>query len=228
MTERGSSSMKRSAHEFIVGPSRMAWSNDALVIDIDETCVPVPRKLRGRVTLTPSLLYDAPVQLDEAGRHFWRAVAPLSRVEVDFESPRQKWSGQAYHDMNWGDEPLEKGFTGWTWSRSADADATLVYYDAERKDGSRKSAALSFADGEVSAINPPPQHALRRGFWTMPRVVRAASKPRLVATLEDAPFYTRNHVRIGDRDAIHESLSLTRFDTRLVQLMLPFRMPRKA
>ncbi len=228
MTERGSSSMKRSADEFIVGPSRMSWRDGTLVIDIDEVCVPLPRKLKGRVVLTPRLLYDSPVQLDENGRHHWRAVAPLSRVDVAFDEPRIAWSGSAYHDMNWGDEPLEKGFKGWTWSRMADGDGTIVYYDADRSDGSQKGAALRFADGGVSGIEAPPPHPLKRGFWLMPRIVRAPLRPKLVATLEDAPFYTRNHVRIGDHDAIHESLSLTRFDTRMVQAMLPFRMPRKA
>lgn len=228
MTERGSSSMKRSTDEFIVGPSRMAWRDGALVIDVDEVCVPIPRKLKGRIVLSPRILYDRPVQLDDKGRHHWRAVAPLSRVDVMFDEPRLAWSGSAYHDMNWGDEPLEKGFARWTWSRMAQDDGTVVYYDAERSDGSKKNAALRFADGDVLAIDAPPQHALRRGFWLMPRDARAPSKPKLVATLEDAPFYTRNHIRIGAYDAIHESLSLTRFNTRVVQTMLPFRMPRKA
>jgi hypothetical protein len=45
--------------------------------------------------------------------------------------------------------------------------------------------------------------------------------------LEDAPFYLRSHVALGDgREAMCESLDLTRFSRRIVKLMLPFRMPR--
>jgi carotenoid 1,2-hydratase len=65
----------------------------------------------------------------------------------------------------------------------------------------------------------------------MSRAVASEGPPTLVATLEDAPFYTRNHVRVrydGEwQDAFHESLSLERFANPLVQRMLPFRMPRR-
>ncbi len=51
-------------------------------------------------------------------------------------------------------------------------------------------------------------------------------------TLEDAPFYARSLVRpalLGERvAAVHESLSLDRFRTGWVQMLLPFRMPRRS
>jgi carotenoid 1,2-hydratase len=231
MTERGRGSVTRSADEFTVGPSRMRWEEGALVIDIDEWCVPIPHRLKGRVRLSPGIVYDNPVTLDAAGLHTWRAVAPFARVEAEFEAPEVEWSGSAYHDMNWGAEPLERAFHGWTWSRAPDADATLVFYDAQRKDGTEKNAALKFRDGAVEEIAAPPQSKLSRGLWGMPRLARSSSKPRLIATLEDAPFYTRSHIGMNVEgralSAIHESLSLDRFDTAIVQKMLPFRMPRR-
>jgi carotenoid 1,2-hydratase len=52
----------------------------------------------------------------------------------------------------------------------------------------------------------------------------------VVRTLTDAPFYARSLVRtrwLGEAvTAMHESLSLQRFDSAWVQAMLPFRMPR--
>jgi carotenoid 1,2-hydratase len=51
-------------------------------------------------------------------------------------------------------------------------------------------------------------------------------------TLEDSPFYTRSvlstHLLGEPATAMHESLSLDRFSTAWVQLMVPFRMPRAA
>jgi carotenoid 1,2-hydratase len=51
-----------------------------------------------------------------------------------------------------------------------------------------------------------------------------------VRTAEDAPFYARSLLDsklLGEPvSAVHESLSLDRFNARWVQLLLPFRMPR--
>jgi carotenoid 1,2-hydratase len=50
--------------------------------------------------------------------------------------------------------------------------------------------------------------------------------------LEDTPFYARSNVAgrlLGENIlAFHESLDLDRFDSRWVEVLLPFRMPRRA
>jgi carotenoid 1,2-hydratase len=55
--------------------------------------------------------------------------------------------------------------------------------------------------------------------------------PRLRRTLEDAPFYSRSLIDCQlfgtPALAFHESLSLERFNSGIVRLMLPFRMPRR-
>ena len=48
MTERGRRHMHRSAREFVVGPSRVHWDGQALVIDIDERGAPLPQRVRGQ------------------------------------------------------------------------------------------------------------------------------------------------------------------------------------
>jgi carotenoid 1,2-hydratase len=67
------------------------------------------------------------------------------------------------------------------------------------------------------------------------RIGRAAhgegGQARVVATLEDTPFYARSVIatRLLGREAtaVHESLDLNRFASRWVKLLLPFRMPRR-
>ena len=232
MTERGATHVMRDAKKFSVGPSSMSWEEDDLIIEINERCMPLPFALRGRVRLTPGQCYDAPVAIDAHNKHFWHAVAPHARVTVEFEKPDLSWSGAGYHDMNWGEEPLEQGFKKWTWLRAKTQAGTHVLYDVERRDGSNFSFGSCFKDGLAIERDVPPAYDLGRGFWGMARTVHSEAKPRLISTLEDAPFYTRNHVQMTldhvPCEAFHESLSLDRFVNPIVQMMLPFRMPRRA
>lgn len=230
MTERGASRISRTPDTFTVGPSSMTWENGSLVISINERCAPLPRALKGRVTFTPAHFYGAPIALDSAKKHFWQAVAPEGRIVVECEHPELSWSGTAYHDMNWGEEPLEHGFKTWNWCRAVSKQGTKVLYDLERRNDNSKVFGRLYKDGSITDIEVPSRKALTHGFWGMPRNVNAEEQPTLIAKLEDAPFYTRNHVALtldGERcDAFHESLSLQRFTNPIVQMMLPFRMPR--
>jgi carotenoid 1,2-hydratase len=231
MTERGSGHVSRDIDRFKVGPSSMSWQEDGtLVIDISERCMPLPRRLYGRVLIRPEMLYGVPVALDENEKHFWQAVAPQSRASVEFDSPKLAWSGSAYHDMNWGSEPLENEFKQWTWLRANTETGTQVLYNVERRDGSNLAFGRRYFEGAVFNRDVPRAHELKSGFWGMHRKVHSETAPKLISTLEDAPFYTRNHIELnldGEHyEVYHESLSLDRFCNPAVQLMLPFRMPR--
>jgi carotenoid 1,2-hydratase len=230
MTERGVQDVRRDATQFVCGPSSLRIDGDVVTITLHERSMPVPRAIAGVVRVSLKTCYDAPVALDDAGLHQWRAVAPHARVEVELSAPVQSWQGNCYHDMNWGAEPIEKAFKDWTWSRLHDENGAVVFYDARRRDDSRKAFALGFSGGIAKAVGLPPSHALSRGFWGMAQDVRSEKLPVIVSKLEDAPFYTRNLVRIShggkSYDAFQESLSVSKFDTTLVQMMLPFKMPR--
>ena len=233
MTERGRRSMARDATSFTVGPSAMRWEGGSLVIDIDEVTVPIPSRLRGRVRLTPAAICAHEVRLDAQGLHVWRPVAPFSRIEAVFESPRLSWSGIGYHDSNWGEVPLEDSFESWVWSRAAMRDGAAIIYDTVLRDGSTAAFALDIAgDGSVRETSVPGRLDMSTTFWRMKRHMRAARPFQEVSQLEDSPFYTRTLLRVrtdeGRADAFHESLSLARFRNPVVQAMLPFRMPRRA
>ncbi|MDX1330849.1 MAG: carotenoid 1,2-hydratase, partial [Burkholderiaceae bacterium] len=53
MTERGKRHVTRDARHFQVGPSSLHWNGDTLTIHIDEINVPIPRRVKGRVTVKP-------------------------------------------------------------------------------------------------------------------------------------------------------------------------------
>jgi carotenoid 1,2-hydratase len=230
-TERGRASQTRGAGRFDIGPSSVAWDGATLTIAIDEVTAPLPTRLRGVVRLRPVALPGRSFALDAVGRHRWRPIAPCARIEVEMEKPALRWSGIGYLDSNDGDEPLEAAFSSWTWSRAPHGDSSVILYDAERRAGGNLSLALRFdATGEVHEIEPPPHAELPRTPWRMARATRGAAA-RVIETLEDSPFYARSLVATEIEGvpltAMHESLSLDRFDTGWMRLMLPFRMPRR-
>lgn len=232
MTERGRGALSRDATELRIGPSAVRWDGEAFTAEIDEVAVPLPRRVRGRVRVTPEAVTQRGFELDAAGRHRWWPIAPVGRIEVEMDSPRLSWSGPGYLDTNAGDEPLECGFRFWNWARAATDRGAAIAYDAERRDGSRILLGLEIErDGTIHEVETPPPLALKRGLWGVARAARA-EQVKLVRTLEDAPFYTRSHLtgRLHGRRfaGIHESLDLDRFASPLVKLMLPFRMPRRA
>ncbi|WP_439574775.1 carotenoid 1,2-hydratase [Phreatobacter sp.] len=235
MTERGAAALARTRNSLAVGPSSLEWDRDALTIRFDEMAVPWPRRVRGEVRLDAQALPDREFLLDPAGRHRWRPIAPRARVSVRLSSPDLAWQGQGYFDTNDGDRPLADDFVSWDWSREAGAHGGRIVYDARRRDGGATALALGLdSAGALVDIAAPPFTRLPRTWWGLARSTRAdaGADARIIQPLEDTPFYSRSVVatRWGGEQTtfVHESLSLDRFTSPVVQAMLPFRMPRQA
>jgi len=232
-TERDASTLVRTQDRFALGATRLAWDDAGLTIEFDEVGAPLPRALRGEVRIDVSAVPDTTFALDEAGRHRWRPIAPVARARVRLASPRIAFEGAAYVDGNDGDEPLERAFRGWHWSRSHGGQGTAIAYDVEPRQGSPRSLALACdASGAIATVETPPLARLPSTRWGVARATRAdpGVAPFVVRTLEDTPFYARSLVAtsIGGRPvtAMHESLSLDRFARPWVRTLLPFRMRR--
>ena len=236
MTERGSRVVARTSSTLQIGPSGLAWDGHTLTAEIDEITVPWGRRMRGTVRLHPHALLEHAYALDAGSRHHWCPIAPGARVEVELTHPALSWSGTAYLDCNRGERPLEQDFQRWDWSRSAlPQRRSAVLYDVTRRDGSALSLALEFdGRGGAAAFTPPPTCALPASAWHVPRSTRSEvpRAARVEQTLEDGPFYARSILQtrlLGEpATAVHESLCLQRWARPAVQLMLPFRMPRRA
>ena len=232
MTERPSQSMSRSLNEFVIGPSRVHWDGQALHIDIDEWTVPLPRRVRGRVSVYPEQLFDFSTPLDHENKHFWGPIAPSAKVKVDLSHPHQSWHGHAYVDSNEGREPIANSFTEWDWSRSPMSDgSTSVLYDCQFKKGEDRLLALRFLNnGSIESFEAPRRKEIKKTFWGLERRLRSDKDVRVIQQLEDTPFYQRSlikHQVLGeDCECFHETLNANRFSSSWVQKLLPWRMPR--
>ncbi len=234
MTERGRNHVQRSARRLQIGPSSLQWQGGVLKITLDEIGAPLPKPIRGSIRLTPSGLPQKAFSLDAIGNHVWYPIAPRAHVDVALERPDLNWSGSGYLDSNFGAEPLASGFRHWTWSRAHLERDAVILYDADRRDGTEMSLALRFRpDGQMQNTPPPPLTRLPMTGWRIARQARADAGHAVLLrkTLEDTPFYARSLLETQicgeNAEIFHETLSLDRFDTKIVRAMLPFRMPRR-
>lgn len=236
MTDRGRAALRQSRDTLEVGPSRMAWRNGTLVIDVNEmSSLPLVSRVRGQIRLTPTAITDVEVRLTPDARHVWRPLAPSATIEVDL-SQGHRWQGHGYFDANFGSAALEADFRRWTWGRFPRGHGgTTCFYDGIRSDGSTLALGLDISrDGIAQEIEPPPLTRLARTAWGISRETRcdAGARPRQTMTMLEAPFYSRSLVQtqIGGETVhgVHEALDLARFRAPVVKAMLAVRVPRRA
>jgi len=233
MTERRRPAVAREPDTLTVGPSRLHWNGDMLEIELSEWAVPIPRRILGRIRVHPLVANGEPVDLDPNRRHRWTPIFPAARVEVRLRHPDLNWTGTGYLDHNAGSEPLENGFDNWFWARAKTSQGPVVLYDTQYINSQRSALALHFdASGTRHSLPPPKPVDLPRTLWGIERPARSDDGDASIeASWEDTPFYARSLLRtrlLGEQvTAVHESLSLRRFSSFWVQLMLPFRMPRR-
>ena len=232
MTERPQESVKRGAKEFVIGPSAVHWDGQALHIDIDEWAVPIFKKIKGRVSVYPEYLFNFSTPLDPKARHHWGPIAPISRVKVNLSNPAQSWSGHAYVDSNEGVEPIANAFTEWDWSRGHMSDGSCtVVYDCQFPEDDDNVLALRFLkNGIIESFQAPPRQLIPKTVWGISRRLRSECSLGNIDQLEDTPFYQRavieNQILGENVKSFHETLNATRFNSRWVQSLLPWRMPR--
>lgn len=242
MTERAARHLRRDRFKVQIGESSLRFDGTDFVIDFDERFLPWPgqrwwpERLRGEIRVSPAFLGDRSFPLDADNRHVWQPVAPHARVTVSCDAlPEGGWSGEGYHDMNWGSRPLEQDFEAWDWARGSTADGrTILLYDSVLRGGVNSRFGLVYSgSGEMTEIDPPVRRTLRRGFWGVGGGIACddAAEPVLRSVYEDTPFYRRSLVQTHIADdrvvMMHETLDCRRLAMPVVRLMLPFRMPRR-
>ena len=243
MTERRKSRLKRDPFNFKVGPSSLHWTNGKLVIEFDEVSPPyppfqwLPKRIKGTITVTPKAVTSRVFDIDTNGKQRWWPIAPSGKIDVRIQKGGiPDWTGHSYLDSNWGTEPLEATFHHWDWARgSAAGDGAMIFYDTQRRDGTRGMICVAIdRDGNVEDVPAPPRQTVKGGAWGVQRNAHCDEDfmPFVATSYEDGPFYLRAkvHTQISGKplDLMHESFSGDRFATSWVKMMLPFRMPRRS
>ena len=235
MTERGENSVSRSSSRLSIGPTTLQWKDNHLAIELNEITVPFPSRLQGHIKVNLPALCKSAFAIDGKGNHLWWPAAPSCNIEVDLKHPNLSWKGHAYLDSNRGNEPLENYFHFWDWYRRPDpSGGTIVTYNTQPLKGTSNSLAIRVApNGDVERLEKPDYVELpKTPIWRIKRSTRTNSTCSVLRTLEDTPFYSRSLVQstVNGRSltGFHESMALDRFKKRWVQLLLPFRMPRRS
>jgi carotenoid 1,2-hydratase len=235
LTERPAASVHREPTALSIGGSSMRWTpSGALEVLVSERSAPWGQKIAGSILFHPTRLTQEVVPIDGAGNHIWTPVAPLGRVEVKLSHPDVRFSGSAYLDANHGNEPLEEGFSEWSWARITQPGRTLITYDVSTRRGARKLHGLSVDNRGVAPLEAQQHNSLGFTRFGLTRRMRtpAEAEMHLVRTVEDGPFYARSLIdgSIQGQHAcgVHEVVSLDRLVRSWVQFLIPFRMRRVA
>ncbi|MFK8029546.1 MAG: carotenoid 1,2-hydratase [Gammaproteobacteria bacterium] len=227
MTECPQKQVHREPHLFGVSNTQLEFSGETLTINIDESAAPIPQRVKGRVRVHLQSQTSTEFDLDARKRHQWWPFSPSTKVEVEFEKPSLRWSGNGYFDTNRGAEPLHEGFNSWHWSRAHLDDNTHLTYNAIDRSGKASSLGLKInAQGETEHTAILDQVPLPAStIWRAPRAAHLSGQPKVARTLEDTPFYARSILSNNNGEqTMHESLSLTRFRANWVTTLIPFRM----
>jgi carotenoid 1,2-hydratase len=207
-----------------VGRSRFAYEADGGVrLVIDERTAPWGRPLQLALRLAPTAPPAAELPLDPARRHGWEARMPRATATLALPDGTTA-AGVGYHDTNHGDEPLGLGLRGWTWSRVAGRDATVVRYCPP---GATELEVVAGDAGTRVRAVPATPDPVRRSRWglALPDAIRAGGATVPVdAVLESSPFYARLAGTADGRLAVAEVADFARFRQPWIRWMAHFRM----
>jgi carotenoid 1,2-hydratase len=158
----------------------------------------------------PPLVAESIVGQSEGDGHCWLPAAPACRVRGEIAlsevqntvGERIRFTGQGYHDHNWGALPFSAQIRDWYWARVAlgEQDALIVYH-VEYHHGPPVSHLLCFEEGrlvlhDASAnvtLGRRRRNAFGTGYATQINVRSGdlSATVRLGARLDSAPFYIR-------------------------------------
>ncbi len=188
------------------------------------------RFVEGEITLTfpdgePDIRPAGCTVDRSAARHFWVPAAPHGTFDAAFDvkpllgrRTSYRFSGDCYHDRNFGFSPIQYEKVDWFWGRLHDRDQTLIFYYVADREGpasreQESSLRLAFATllkrGKVVAQTEKLQlRPVYAPHWTAlpyPKSLECwteGAQPLKVEVttsdlLESGPFYHRLSARIS-------------------------------
>jgi carotenoid 1,2-hydratase len=214
-----------SPHHLRIGRSTLSYDDAGVRLELDERTAPWGRRVKARLVLEPMTPLGDEVQLVPGLPHWWRPLAPRARASLTLETEGVRAEGLGYHDTNHGAEQLGARLSGWHWSRTHGADATVVeYLLPEGAAPVRVTAGARGVQCERGAGAEPLPMELTGWGLRVPRHLRVGDRvlgaPRL---LESSPFYARVESHEEGLDTLGEVADFRRFHSPLIRWMAHFR-----
>lgn len=201
------------------------------------------RTIRADLRFAPASATE-PLERDlggSGGPHHWILAAADCRVEgtVALEGAGGSaldFRGRGYHDHNAGAEEISLAWTRWRWGRVHFGRQTAIYYQAEPRDGPRRSLWIVCEDGRPADVRE--DFALKLDDWRRhplgiryPRSLEVGDARVEGAHLVDSgPFYLRwlSEFTIGGGSAvgISELLEARALHRPWFNWMIPYRLKR--
>ncbi len=175
------------------------------------------------------------------GPHHWILAAADCRVEGSIrlgedDGPAIEFHGRGYHDHNAGAEEISAAWVRWRWGRVHIGNKTSIYYQAEPRDGRKRSLWVVCEDGQpVDVRDDVP---LRLDEWRRnPLGIRYASSLAVEGAqwrhrnlVDYGPFYLRwlSEFTVGGETAtgICELLEAAKLHNPWFNWMIPYRLKR--
>jgi carotenoid 1,2-hydratase len=213
------------ADTLAIGRSTWTWTDDGVVLAVDERTAPWGGPMRARLHLRAETPAGPTLALDASRRHHWTATMPRAVATVELPELGLRAAGVGYHDGNHGDEPLGSTVPGWVWARVHAAGRTTIAYHLPAP--TETILVEAEAGGVTLARTPPAAASLRRTRWGLripQRIGVGAAALTSRHLLESSPFYARLEERRDGMSGVAEIADFRRFHARRIRWMAYFRM----
>ncbi len=213
------------ADTLAIGRSTWTWTDDGVVIAVDERTAPWGGRMRARLHLRAETPPGPTLPLDATCRHHWTATMPRATATVELPEPGLRAAGIGYHDGNHGDEPLGTTVPRWVWARVHAAERTTIAYHLPAS--TEAIVVEADAGGVTLARTPAAAASLRRTRWGLgvpQRIGVGAEALTSRRLLESSPFYARLEERRDGMSGVAEIADFRRFHARRSRWMAYFRM----
>ncbi|WYZ37662.1 hypothetical protein EsH8_II_001168 [Colletotrichum jinshuiense] len=164
--ENGISSVWNGAFASFSGTS-LDHRNPEYTVTIDNSAIGV----NGTLTLRSLSPPHYPCDLNKPGvsqeiipNIYWSNAVPDAVATADFTIAGTpfKFTGNGYHDKNWGDAILSDTFNTWYWGHARLGPYSLVWFDTLTKDGKEHFSSWITKDGKVFSQSCKPDSVVVR------------------------------------------------------------------
>lgn len=211
-----------------IGQSRWNMGFPNFDVEVKEKTAPWGEPLHFHVHFQAEAPPASVVQLVPELPHYWQAFAPRAHAHVVSTSHAISFSGRAYHDGNFGEEPLGLRLKHWRWTRTHHAKETLVRYEPDGAQALELHSTTHSTTVEPASRADVEEELSPWGLGVPTRLdALAGVQGAIPRRLESSPFYSRLEAAGPHFHALTEVAAFNRFRHPLIRWMADCRTRRE-